>query len=55
MKKLNFINSNIKEPLSASAGCAFDFVSGMDGLNLLIEEADKRMYEYKKKMKRERR
>ena len=55
VKKLNFINSNIKEPLSASAGYVFDFVSGMDGLKLLIEEADKRMYEYKKKMKRERR
>lgn len=55
VKKLNFINSNIKEPLSVSAGYVFDFVSDMDGLNLLIEEADKRMYEYKKKMKRERR
>lgn len=54
VKKLNSITSNIKEPLSASAGCVFDVVTGMDELNLLIEEADKRMYEYKKKKKRER-
>ena len=54
VKKLNSITSNIKEPLSASAGCVFDVVTGMDELNLLIEEADKRMYEYNKKKKRER-
>lgn len=54
VKKLNSITSYIKEPLSASVGCVFDVVTGMDELNLLIEEADKRMYEYKKNKKRER-
>lgn len=54
VKKLNSITSNIKEPLSASAGCVFDVVTGMDELNLLIEEADKRMYETKRRKKRER-
>lgn len=52
MKKLNKIMSGIAEPVSASAGCVFDHVSGMDELNRLIEEADRKMYTYKKEKKR---
>lgn len=54
VEKMNSLTSKIRKPLSASVGCVFDTVMGMDELNLLIEEADKRMYEYKKRMKRER-
>lgn len=54
LNKFNFIMSSIREPVSASAGCVFDTVSGMNELNLLIEEADKKMYTYKKEKKRAR-
>ncbi len=54
LKQFNTIMNSIKEPVSASAGCVFDIVSGMNELNLLIEEADKRMYIFKKEKKRAR-
>ena len=50
-KKLNQILDAVKAPLSVSAGYAFDQVSGIDELNQLIEQADQRMYVYKKQKK----
>lgn len=50
--KLNRIMNGIKEPVSASVGWVYDYISTMDELNRMIEEADKRMYQYKKEKKR---
>ncbi|MCQ2465510.1 MAG: GGDEF domain-containing protein [Oscillospiraceae bacterium] len=51
-ERLAVLQEGIKPPVSASAGCVFDVVSSMDELSRLIEEADKRMYLYKKEKKR---
>jgi len=48
LKLLNTLQENIVEPVSASGGCVFDYISQMDELNTLIEEADKKMYASKK-------
>jgi len=53
-KYLEKLQEDIKEPVSASAGCVFDVITSMDELSRLIEEADKRMYLYKKEKKRNR-
>lgn len=45
------IKACIHEPISTSAGCAFGNISGMEQLNLLIEIADKKMYENKRARK----
>jgi len=51
---LNNIQEHIVDPVSASAGCVFGHVNSIDELNRLIEEADKKMYEYKKLKKKAR-
>lgn len=53
-KYLEKLQLEITDPVSASAGCVFDVISSMDELSRLIEEADKRMYLYKKEKKRNR-
>lgn len=54
LNKFSSVMSGIKEPVSASAGCEFGIVSSMNELNLLVEEADKKMYILKKEKKRAR-
>lgn len=51
ISKLEYISSKIVEPLSASAGCAFERITSLEDLKFLVEEADKQMYEYKKRKK----
>lgn len=54
IQELERLQNAILEPVSASAGCVFNYVRTMNELNRMIEEADRRMYEYKKIKKRER-
>ncbi len=52
--KFNEIRSCIVEPVSASAGFSFKKISDMSQIKYLIEDADKKMYEDKKRRKQER-
>lgn len=52
IKKFKSIMAGITDPISASAGCVFDYISKIDELGRLLEEADKKMYAYKKEKKR---
>lgn len=51
IRKLECIQTAIVEPVSASAGCVFEKITDISQLKGLIEQADKKMYEYKKKKK----
>lgn len=54
LAKLDGIMQNVKEPVSASAGCVFGYARSIETLNRLIEEADRNMYAIKKERKRSR-
>lgn len=53
-EKFNKIKSCIVEPISASAGFSFRKIPDMSQIKDLIEDADKKMYEDKKRRKQER-
>lgn len=52
LKKLEEIQQSYENKVSASAGCTYDVISSKEELSRLIETADEKMYEYKRRKKR---